>query len=199
MRDAGARRSGLREATRRAVQAEIANAAMALFMEQGYEETTVDQVAAAVGMSGRSVFRYFATKEDMVVGSMLQVGHDLAAALEARPAEEPAWEALRRALDGPLRALKDDGGVARARSTLLATTPSLRAAQQQKHAQWNELLVPGITPRLEGPAAARQLQARAIVAAALACLDTAVDAWTRPENDQELDVLLDAAIAAVRG
>ncbi|GII32907.1 TetR/AcrR family transcriptional regulator [Planotetraspora mira] len=192
-------RSGLREVTRRAVQAEIANTAMTLFVEQGYEETTIEQVAAAVGMSGRSVFRYFATKEDMVVGSMAQVGHDIAAALRTRPAEEPAWEALRRALDEPLRALNDDGGIALARSTLLTTTPALRAAQRQKHAQWNELLVPGITPRLEGSAASRQLQAEAIVAAALACLDVAVDEWTRSGGEKPLDELLDAAIAAVRG
>ncbi|MGH1551779.1 TetR family transcriptional regulator [Streptomyces sp. L7] len=82
------------------MRAEIADAAMALFMERGFEETTVEQVAAAVGMSGRSVFRYcYATKEDMVVGSMEQVGHELAAALRARPADEPVWEALRRAFD----------------------------------------------------------------------------------------------------
>src|SRR5579862_1691044 len=99
MTNAPAPRGGVREVARRAVQAEIAGKAMELFLEQGFDRTTIDQVAAAVGMSGRSVFRYFATKEDMVLGDMLEIGRDLAAALEARPAEEPAWEALRRALD----------------------------------------------------------------------------------------------------
>lgn len=195
---AKSRRSGLREATRRAVRAEIADAAMALFMERGFEETTVEQVAAAVGMSGRSVFRYFATKEDMVVGSMEQVGHELAAALRARPADEPVWEALRRAFDEPLRALEDDGGLALARTTLLATTPSLRAAQQHKHAEWNALLAPAVVDRLTGPAATREYQAHAIVAAALACMDVAVEQWTASKGTQPLDALLDTAIAAVR-
>jgi len=193
------RRSGLREATRRAVRAEISNAAMALFMEHGFEETTVEQVAAAVGMSGRSVFRYFATKEDIVVGAIEQVGHDLAAALRSRPSGEPAWEALRRAFDEPLRALENDGGIALARSTLLATTPSLRAAQQQKHAQWNDLLAPALTGRLTGPETSREYRAHAMVAAALACLDTAVDQWTKSEGRQSLEELLDTAIAAVTG
>jgi AcrR family transcriptional regulator len=193
------RRSGLREATRRAVRAEISNAAMALFMEHGFEETTVEQVAAAVGMSGRSVFRYFATKEDIVVGAIEQVGHDLAAELRSRPSGEPAWEALRRAFDEPLRALENDGGIALARSTLLATTPSLRAAQQQKHAQWNDLLAPALTGRLTGPETSREYRAHAMVAAALACLDTAVDQWTKSEGRQSLDELLDTAIAAVTG
>jgi AcrR family transcriptional regulator len=184
--------------TRRAVRSEIADAAMRLFIEQGFEATTVEQVATTVGMSSRSVFRYFATKEDMVVGSMEQIGHDIAGALQARPAAESPWEALRRALDGPLQALTDDDSVALARSTLLATTPSLRAAQQQKHASWNDLLVPSLTPRLAGPAAGRDLQARAIVAAVLACLDVAVGEWVRSGGKKPLDVLLDAAIAAVR-
>jgi AcrR family transcriptional regulator len=191
-------RSGLREMTRRAVRAEIADAAMRLFMEQGFAATTVEQVAATVGMSSRSVFRYFPTKEDMVVGSMEQTGHDIAEALLARPADEPPWVALRRALDAPLQALTDDDSVALARSALLATTPSLRAAQRQKHASWNELLVPGITQRLPGPAGGRDLQARAIVAAALACLDVAVGEWVRAAGKEPLNVLLDTAIAAVR-
>jgi AcrR family transcriptional regulator len=171
---------------------------MRLFMEHGYEQTTIDQVAAAVGMSGRSVFRYFASKEDMVVGSMAQRGADIATALQARPPDESAWEALRRALDGPLRNLDEDGGVALARATLLAVTPALRAAQLQKHAQWNELLVPGIIDRLSGSSVARRLQAQAIVAAALACLDVAVEDWTQSGGTKPLAYLLDSAITAVR-
>jgi hypothetical protein len=105
---------------------------------------------------------------------------------------------LRRALDGPLQDLDDDGGLALARSTLLANTPALRAAQLQKHAQWNDLLVPGVIGRLEGPPAARRLQAQALVAAALACLDVAVEDWTRSAGKKPLARLLDTAIAAVR-
>jgi AcrR family transcriptional regulator len=193
-----ARRGGLRELTRRAVQAEIASTAMELFLEQGFEETTVDQIAAAVGMSGRSVFRYFATKEDMVLGEMRAIGDDLAAALLRRPASEEPWEALRRALDEPLAALDSDGGKALARATMLSTTPALRAAQQQKHAQWHELLIPVLAPRLKSPSSTRELRAHAIVSAALSCLDVAVDEWTRSGGTKPLDRLLDSAIQAVR-
>jgi len=199
MASAPVSRGGLREVTRRAVQAEIASTAMELFLRQGFEETTVDQVAAAVGMSGRSVFRYFATKEDMVLGDKLHVGRDLAAALEARPPEESAWEALRRALDEPLAALNSDGGRALARATLLATTPALRAAEQQKHAQWGELLLPCVLPRVNGPVATRELRAHAIVSAALSCLDVATQMWVKSGGTKALDTLLDTAMQAVRG
>ncbi|MDX6253872.1 MAG: hypothetical protein QOJ11_206 [Frankiales bacterium] len=171
---------------------------MELFLAQGFEETTVDQIAATVGMSGRSVFRYFATKEDMVLGEMRAIGDDLAAALQRRPASEGPWEALRRALDGPLTALNSDGGKALARATMLATTPALRAAQQQKHAQWQELLIPAVVQRLKGPAGTRELRAQAIVSAALSCLDVAVDEWTRSGGTKPLAALLDSTIQAVR-
>ena len=198
MSSAPVARGGLREVTRRAVQAEIASTAMELFLRQGFNETTIDQVAAAVGMSGRSVFRYFATKEDMVLGDMLSVGHDLAAALEARPAEESPWEALRRALDEPLAALNTDGGRALARATMLATTPALRAAAQQKHAQWEQLLVPRVVQRIDGPTATRELRAHAIVSAALSCLGVATGMWVKSGGTKALDTLLDTAIQAVR-
>jgi AcrR family transcriptional regulator len=149
-------------------------------------------------MSGRSVFRYFATKEDMVLGEMRAIGDDLAAALQRRPTSEEPWEALRRALDEPLAALHSDGGKALARATMLATTPALRAAQQQKHAQWHELLVPTLARRLRGPTSTRKLRAHAIVSAALSCLDVAVDEWTRSGGTKPLESLLDSAIQAVR-
>jgi AcrR family transcriptional regulator len=194
-----AKKGGVREVARRAVRSEIASTAMALFVEQGFEETTVEQIAAAVGMSSRSVFRYFPTKEDMVVGDMMHIGDDLAAALAARPVEESPWDALRRALDRPLEALRDDPKPTLDRCMMFATTPSLRSAQQQKHAQWEKLLVPLVAMRLQGSANTRDLRAHAIVSAALSCLDVAVAEWTRCQGAKPMDDLLDAAIAAVRG
>src|SRR5690242_10152847 len=92
-------RSGLRERTRRAVRKEIAEAAGALFAERGYEATTIDHIAAAVGMSQRSVFRYFATKEELVLGKFDFVVEEMLDVLRARPADEPVWTSLHRVFD----------------------------------------------------------------------------------------------------
>ncbi|MFI5607390.1 TetR family transcriptional regulator [Amycolatopsis sp. NPDC051903] len=181
------RRGGLREVTRRAVTAEISAKAMELFAERGFEETTVDQIAAAVGVSTRTVFRYFAGKEDMVVGSLMDLGHELARALEARPAEEEPWVALRAALQVCVVSL-EESGIRRAR--MLAETPALRIALLRKHLQWQELLVPVLAERLED-----ELAAHALAAAALSCLDVAGFEWTR--GQKPLGELLDRAIAAV--
>lgn len=191
--------SGLRELTRRTVRAQIAEQAIALFIAQGFEETTVEQIAAEVGMSARSVFRYFDTKEDMVVGSMQDSGVRLAEALADRPAEEDAWQALRGALGGLLTTIAGDPQGALARARMFAGTPSLRAARQQKHAQWREVLVPQVLPRLTGgPEHTRELRAAAITAAVLGCVDVAITRWSESGGEESLSDLLDTAITAVR-
>jgi len=91
--------------TRQAVRGQIADRAMELFRQYGFEKTTIGQIAAEVGMSGRSVSRYFASKEDMVVGNLRVIGQGIADRLETRPSDEPPWEALRGALDEHLDTL----------------------------------------------------------------------------------------------
>jgi AcrR family transcriptional regulator len=188
---------GLREVTRRAVRAEIAATAMGLFLEQGFEETTVNQVAAAVGMSSRSVFRYFDSKEEMAIGELVELGHEVAAALAGRPDDEDPWIALRHALQVCVDSLEGQE-VGRRRATMLANTPSLRTAMLDKQMRWQEVLVPHIEKRLPVTGELRALQARALVSTALACLDVAATAWTQPPSDQSLRDLVDAAFAAIR-
>src|SRR5439155_716872 len=76
----------VRERTRRAVRGELAQLAVSLFVEKGYDETTIDDLAAAAGMSKRTFFRYFASKEELVMGKYEFFGQQLAEDLAARPA-----------------------------------------------------------------------------------------------------------------
>lgn len=201
IRDSGT--SGLRERTRRAVQAEIGATAMRLFLERGFDDTTMEQIANEAGISRRSLFRYFGTKEDIVLGNLVEAGERARDALEARPADEPPWEALRAALES----LADAPGYSPERDLAVAEmlhgTPSLRAAHIEKQLRWQELLVPNIAARLEAlpgaEADASDPRARAIVACALTCLDVAVESWTRGDGKEDLAELYDRAVAAVRG
>src|SRR6266516_1712590 len=81
----------VRERTRRAVRGELAQLAVSLFVEKGYDETTIDDLAAAAGMSKRTFFRYFASKEELVMGKYEFFGEQLAEDLAARPVDEPLW------------------------------------------------------------------------------------------------------------
>src|SRR3978361_1959054 len=88
----------LREHARHAVRGEGSRRAWGLFADHGFEATTVDQIAAAAGMSRRSFFRYFDGKDELLLDRMLESDDQVARALAARPPEEAAWPALRAAL-----------------------------------------------------------------------------------------------------
>ncbi|GAB2485496.1 hypothetical protein GCM10027063_29230 [Promicromonospora xylanilytica] len=222
----------LRQRTRRAVHAEITDTALRLFAEQGFDATTVDQIAKAAGISRRSFFHYFGSKEDVVLGDLEALGRRVRDALEARPATEPAWEALRAALL-TLRGPDTDAATELQIAHMYADAPSLRAKHLEKHLRWQELLGPDVERRLgiapgagvgggagggtaDGggadaggaedmdaavPADGRRTvdpRARAVIAAALACLDIAVEAWRESGGTADPVELFDAAVAAVR-
>ncbi|MGP2439278.1 TetR/AcrR family transcriptional regulator [Streptomyces sp. JW3] len=190
---------GLRQRTRRAVRAEIAATAMRLFLEHGYEATTMEQIAGEIGISRRSLFRYFATKEDIVLGDHAESGQVLREALEARPARETPWEALGAALKVLAASLPyTPEGLLRI-TRMLHASPALRARQLEKRQQWTELLVPDIAARL-GDAAdpMTQVRARALVACALTCSDIATETWVRSDGTADIEQVFDEAVAAVR-
>ncbi len=180
------------------MHAEITRTAMALFVANGFDATTVDQIAAAAGISRRSFFHYFGSKEDVVLGDTDALGETVRAALEARPADESAWQAIRAAF---LVLAESQGDLTEqlAVAHLYHDAPSLRARHLEKNLRWQELLAPDIQRRLGAPAgAAPDPRARAFVAAALACLDAAVDAWQESGGAADPAELFDQAVAALR-
>ncbi|MGZ3148255.1 TetR/AcrR family transcriptional regulator [Lentzea chajnantorensis] len=184
--------------TRRRVQEEVVDAALALFLEQGFEETTVDQVVAATGISRRSFFRYFGSKEDIVFGDLAEQGPVILAALRARPDDEPIWEALAHAFEVIGEHTSFERGAAIGR--LVATTPALRAAHLEKHLRWQEALAPEVERRVGTGGAPAGLVGEAIVATLLACLDAASTVWLRQGGGDlgELRRLTWQALDAVR-
>src|SRR4029453_11577219 len=138
----------LRRGARAAVPAEIAETAFQLFTQRGFDQTTVDDIAAAAGLSRRSFFRYFASKEDAVLGMLNAVGAPTAAELAARPAGEPPWTSLRRALDVLVTTYLGDPKVALARFRLIHHTPALRTTLLDKQDRWQRSLAQVLAARL---------------------------------------------------
>lgn len=170
---------------------------MDLFLERGYEETTISDIAAAIGMSSRSIFRYFDSKEDVVIGELVELGHEVAAALRSRPDDEDPWVALRHAVQVCVENLEDpDKGLRSA--TMLAATPALHTALLDKQLAWQQMLIPCIEARLDADGELATLQARALVSAALTTLDVAARAWVETEGKRSLREMTDAAFAAIR-
>ncbi|MCP3758257.1 TetR/AcrR family transcriptional regulator [Streptomyces sp. NPDC056773] len=97
-RPASAPPAGLRERKKRRTRDALLRAALLLFIAQGYEETTVDEITDAVDVSQRTFFRYFANKEEVAFAVQDLVESHFFAALQARPPAEGPFEAMRSAV-----------------------------------------------------------------------------------------------------
>src|SRR5687768_12464455 len=87
----------LREQTRSVVRSLLARTAVELFAAKGYDDTTLDDVAAAAGVSRRTLFNYFRNKEDLALSGLAEHGELIAARFAERPADEDPWTSLRAA------------------------------------------------------------------------------------------------------
>ncbi|MFY1653954.1 TetR/AcrR family transcriptional regulator [Solwaraspora sp. WMMB762] len=192
----------LRERTRRAVQRDIADAALQLFVSRGYDATTIDDIAAAVGMSQRSVFRYFPTKEDIVVGKFDLGADDMLANLRERPADEPVWASLRRLFD-IVDATADTSGqqqVSKPVQRVILETPALLAVYLRKLQSMQHAVVEVLRERAEAagaPYAADDPTPGALAAAAFGCLVAAQHAWLASTTEDSLADYVDRAMAAL--
>lgn len=190
----GEQELSLRERTRRAVRTEIVDAAMSLFLSQGFEATTIEEIAHAAGISRRSYFRYFASKDEVLAGALTAIGQQIAAALAERPGSEPAWVALRRSFDPLIEQANTDPN-AEALGRLMLERPAL---QRGKDVAWQTQIATALVPRLPGGADLdAALAADALATAAMACLHAAQAQWCSDGEVRELGTLLDLAMNAV--
>ncbi|WDF31981.1 TetR family transcriptional regulator [Arthrobacter agilis] len=188
----------LRERTRNAIRDQIAQVAIVMFDEQGFDETTVDQIAVAVGISSRSFFRYFGAKEDVILGDPMIYGEPVRASLAENIGTMPIWDAMRAAF-GPVVARTEEDPDWTLRATrVMISTPTLRARNTEKHLAWLKVLEPLVADALKGSDNTRIFQARAITLAALTCLDVTSAEWVRRDGAVGNGQLLDEAFAFLK-
>jgi AcrR family transcriptional regulator len=177
---------------------------MDLFAAHGYESTTIDQVASAAGLSKRSFFRYFSSKEELVLGNQDAIGARLADALAARPGTEPPWTALRRAFDFVIASIDEHPARAMALIKMLHETPDLHAGQLEKQSLWRDMLAPHLAGHLspipgteDDTGVEVDPRPLAIAGAALACYQGAQVSWLAARGQIRMSDLLDTAMESV--
>jgi AcrR family transcriptional regulator len=191
----------IRERTRRLTQTELTSVAQDLFVAHGYDGTTVDQIAAAAGMSKRTFFRYFPSKDDLVIGKYDLFAHRMVEAMDSRPKDEPVWESLRRVFDITLDYVQDDYQRARndAMDDIVRSTPQLYARYLEKMQRVQELLIARVAARLSDhdyePSDSRPA---VIVGAAFACMQAARLAWFASDRSVAFSSYLDDAMATIQ-
>jgi len=173
---------------------DVARAALELFNRQGYDQTTVDEIAAAVGVSRRTFFRYFETKPDVVWGEFDAELARLADALATAPPDEPMMDVLRRVVVSTNRFGAAELGDLRIRMGLTSTVPTLVAHSAVRYAEWCDVIAEFAAGRLGGEPGdlGPQTVARASLGAAMA----AFTCWARYDTD-DLAAALDQAFRAL--
>lgn len=159
-------RTGLRERKKNATWELLRKTALDLFEERGFENVSVAEIAAAAEVSKATVFNYFPSKEDLVIGGMKHHTGDAARIVRERPAGQTPHEALRdhylHLLDrrAPQAGLNDDPVFLRVQR-LIAATPSLLVSamdyRRQSAMQLAEVLVEEGNSRLTSRLVASQL------------------------------------------
>ncbi|WP_225634415.1 TetR family transcriptional regulator [Streptomyces solaniscabiei] len=179
---------GLRERTRRAVRAELAEVAIGLFVRQGFDDTTVEDIARAAGMTKRSFFRYFPTKEDVVFDGVDLTAEKVVADIAARPVEEDPWDSLHHVL----RAWQEEihaGEQVLATLRLIEATPALVGRLHQRRTEWRRR----VSDALQGRPGADidAYTADLLTNAATAVLDAVSSQWVRSNGRANRSALLE--------
>ncbi|WP_305954378.1 TetR family transcriptional regulator [Paenibacillus sp. FSL R7-0337] len=143
------RQTGLRERKKAKTMATIQMHALRLFRELGYKATTVEQIADAAEISYSTFFRYFASKEEV----LLMDNYDplLLEAFERQPAELSPLQAICAAMISGVHEMTEDEIITmRERNALVMSVPELRAAMLNNMLNMMDLLIEIITTRTEG-------------------------------------------------
>ncbi|MFC5249543.1 TetR family transcriptional regulator [Streptomyces sp. SID8375] len=184
----GTPKVGLRERKKIQTRQAIRRAAYRLFEEQGYDATPIDQIAEAADVSPSTVFRYFPTKEDIVLTD--EYDTVLEAGLRTRPADEPMVESMRRVTVEALREIAAaDRGELVQRIRLIREVPAIRGRTAENTARDAALISAVLAERTGRPAG--DLELRVISAAILAALQEAMLNWVEGGESAELEALID--------
>src|SRR5262249_38230135 len=133
--------TGLRERKKRETRRALAQAGLELFVERGYEATTLAEIADAAGVSRRTICAYFPSKEDILCASLQAARDALARALAARPAGQDAFDALREFI---LSAEHEKTELDLKLEQVIAGDETLRTHKRARIAQLQELLAAAI-------------------------------------------------------
>jgi AcrR family transcriptional regulator len=180
---------GLREQRKAKTRRDIQEHALRLFLANGYDATTVEQIAAAAGVSHMTFFRYFPSKESVVEND--DYDPILAEQIRSRPREESPLTALRNAVMGGLVAVyESDREALLVRGRLIFTTPALRSRQWRMGESTEKLFAEALADQ-QGTETTFEL--RVLAAAALGAFTLAISTWVDGDGAEELPALVERA------
>ncbi len=175
IRDEDAPVEGLRERKRRETLQRIRETSIRLFIANGYEATTLEVIAAASGISRRTFFYYFKSKDDILLSLESGLGDALCAALRDEPLDQPPLDAVRNALLKLFAPYQPDEMMVIDR--LMRSTEALQARKQAGYIVHEQTLFTALRQR--SPQPERETALRLIAMLSIGAMRLSIDAWRR--------------------
>jgi AcrR family transcriptional regulator len=147
-------------------------AALQLYVERGFEQTTVADIAARAGLTERTFFRHFADKREVLFGGAGVLQELMVSALASAPASAAPIDAVAVALDAAARLLQERGPYARQRQTVIAANAELQERELIKFAALSAALADTLRQR-----GVREPAASLAAEAGLAVFKIAFERW----------------------
>ena len=185
--------SGLRERKKQATRAALSSAALRLAIERGFEHVLVEDIAAAAGVAARTFNNYFPSKEAAIVAEGTDRATIVRDALRARPAGEPLWTALRRAVAALFASEGEPTRDWVTRARLIKATPALRVEQLRADAVVQQLLAEEIARRTNTDSD-RDLYPRLVATSVISAVRAALDHWLDTGPGTSLGTIIDRAL-----
>ena len=190
-------RSGRREARKRQTRDAIEAAAWRLFARNGFDETTVDDIAAAAGVAPRTFFRYFDTKEAVLYAGWRETVDMFCAELRARPAHEAPLAAIVNTLAGLMSQIEHDNAELLQRHRI--------AARSERFGRYrHEVIEPTSVDAIARVIAERlgvdvdlDVRPRLFAGVANVAINAARDAWVANGGREPIELLVERAFAAL--
>ena len=190
---------GLRERKKQRTRDTIARAALRLFAERGYDETTLAEIAEAADVAPRTIFAHFENKEDILFSDEMGIFNELKRRLDGRPAGTTTVDALREFV----ACMKSPDEDTKLRKKVIMADPALQMKMRAHHAQLEPMLAESIARDLgTGPDDIRSLLIAASMVAALQSVSDRffeAESAGEPINHEQGMAILDEVLEFLRG
>ena len=172
----------------------LEQAALDLYQERGFEQTTVTEIAERAGLTERTFFRYFADKREVLFGIQDMLHTISMSTIEAAPASTTPLDAVVVALEGVVPVFQERHTLVRQRQAVIAANPALQERELLKGALLTSAMAEALRKRgVTDPAASLAAEVGVIA------FKTAFDRWVSEPNAQDLLQLIRASLDQLKG
>ena len=179
----------LREKQKANTRTELTQKGMELFLKQGFDDTTIEQIVEPLGIAKRTFFRYFKTKEEIVFGFYEDKNPVLVEHLRGRPEQEDAYTAVCETLALHLELYDANPEQAWALVRLIQETPALESKGFEKRTERERLFADVLLERSKAPDDST-MNARVIVGIAMLAWEQALKEWYRISGKKNLRTIV---------